>query len=127
MDAVALPALHLILLSVWRITVCVLIAHSLSPPPLAAVSSSKKIPRCDGLRGPRCGKRGKGLSVHAGVSYSRPIVILNQLERTSRPNGSSNKVFVWANRSLFSFLFYGGGGNTKSLLNGLISSVLRGR
>lgn len=71
----------------------------------------------------------KYLSVHAGVSYSRPILILNQLERKKterngagigicRPESTGSDASHLCDLSLW-------GKETSSVLNGIISSVLR--
>lgn len=70
----------------------------------------------------------KYLSVHAGVSYSGPILILNQLERKTqrngagigicRPESTGSDTSHRCDLSLW-------GKKTSSVLNGIILSVLR--
>ena len=67
----------------------------------------------------------KYLSVHARVSYSRPILILNRLQNENGAGIMCNR--QWKSGSLWLFLFFFLSGEkkpTSSVLNGLISSAL---
>lgn len=114
--------LHISSCCLWRNSLCP--NRPLPLPSIACCCFIIEKTCCNGLRGPPVWVDRKYLSVYGRVSYSRPILILNQIEK-QKQNGTSISMpeITVSDTSLWLFLlfdYFFNGQNSSLMLNGII-------